>query len=431
MIFKAEKEAALAQLKKFLPYAGRDYARNRNSDMGQGEHIHVSCLSPYIRHGIISEPAIIADVLEQYSYGAAEKFIQEVCWRSYFKGWLEHNPQIWLHYQTDLKALISQLETDAALKQNYDKAVQGLTDIACFNAWAIELLQTGYLHNHARMWFASIWIFTLKLPWQLGADFFLRHLLDGDPASNTLSWRWVGGLHTKGKTYLARADNIHKFTHGRFNPQGQLASVALPLTEDYIQDERPLSLRSGSLQSRLVPDAEYLLLLHEDDMRAQAIYSPSDLSPMMPPKHAPKAVIGALATTRRSELNISATVQKFVRNMLAESVNDMRLHFGLDGQGELMENIIAQDWAPALIAACRRHNVKAIVTPYMPVGPTAQALEQAYDEIIAAGISITQIRREWDIQIWPYCNRGFFKLKKKIPKILDDLQHASRQGQLL
>jgi deoxyribodipyrimidine photo-lyase len=64
-----------------------------------------------------------------------------------------------------------------------------------------ELVETGYLHNHARMWFASIWIFTLRLPWELGADFFLRHLLDGDAASNTLSWRWVAGLHTKGKHY--------------------------------------------------------------------------------------------------------------------------------------------------------------------------------------------------------------------------------------
>ena len=71
------------------------------------------------------------------------------------------------------------------------------------------------MHNHARLWFASIWIFTLKLPWELGAAFFLEHLHDGDPASNTLSWRWVAGLHTKGKNYVASADNIEKFTDGK------------------------------------------------------------------------------------------------------------------------------------------------------------------------------------------------------------------------
>ncbi|BAU31831.1 deoxyribodipyrimidine photo-lyase [Microcella alkaliphila] len=78
------------------------------------------------------------------------------------------------------------------------------------------------------MWFASIWIFTLRLPWQLGADVFLRNLLDGDPASNTLSWRWVAGLQTRGKTYQATADNIARFTDGRYRPRG-LATTAEPL----------------------------------------------------------------------------------------------------------------------------------------------------------------------------------------------------------
>ena len=66
-----------------------------------------------------------------------------------------------------------------------------------------ELKETNYLHNHARMWFASIWIFTLDLPWQLGAEFFMKHLYDGDAASNTLGWRWVAGIQTQGKNYLA------------------------------------------------------------------------------------------------------------------------------------------------------------------------------------------------------------------------------------
>ncbi len=98
------------------------------------------------------------------------------------------------------------------------RQLSGSTGIDCFDHWAQELADTGYLHNHARMWFASIWIFTLELPWQLGADFFLTRLLDADPAANTLSWRWVAGLHTPGKHYLARASNIEKFTLGRFNP---------------------------------------------------------------------------------------------------------------------------------------------------------------------------------------------------------------------
>jgi deoxyribodipyrimidine photo-lyase len=107
------------------------------------------------------------------------------------------------------RAALNRLATEPGLRRQWPRPPAGRDrDRRVFDDWAQELVATGYLHNHARMWFASIWIFTLRLPWELGADFFLRHLIDGDPASNTLSWRWVGGLHTPGKTYLATADNI-------------------------------------------------------------------------------------------------------------------------------------------------------------------------------------------------------------------------------
>ena len=125
-----------------------------------------------------------------------------------------------------LEGDLTVLEKDKRLRAGYLAAIDGETGIECFDAWSAELRETGYLHNHARMWFASIWIFTLKLPWRLGADFFYRHLLDGDAASNTLSWRWVAGLHTRGKPYAARADNIATYSEGRFTPgHNELAEV--------------------------------------------------------------------------------------------------------------------------------------------------------------------------------------------------------------
>ena len=145
---------------------------------------------PYVRRRLITEQEVVTEVLKQHSAGAAEKFIQEVFWRSYWKGWLELRPTVWHGYQTGLRWALNAVQTQDGLERNWRSACTGNTGIDCFDAWAEELTSTGYLHNHARMWFASIWIFTLRLPWELGADFFLRNLLDGDPASNT--WDGVG-----------------------------------------------------------------------------------------------------------------------------------------------------------------------------------------------------------------------------------------------
>ncbi|MGY9006925.1 MAG: FAD-binding domain-containing protein, partial [Alphaproteobacteria bacterium] len=225
--FTPTRQAGLARLEQFALQAGLQYAKRRNYDFGVDRRGNVSALSPWIRHRLVTEEEVLRAILARHSVSGAEKFVQEVFWRTYFKGWLEQHPSVWTAYQHGLMQALGENHWFA----EYKEAVKGRTGIDCFDHWARELVETGYLHNHARMWFASIWIFTLRLPWELGADFFLRHLIDGDPASNTLSWRWVGGLHTKGKTYLARASNIAKYTDGRFNPQGQLSSTADPLIE--------------------------------------------------------------------------------------------------------------------------------------------------------------------------------------------------------
>ncbi|HBJ94473.1 MAG TPA: hypothetical protein DDZ43_16485, partial [Hyphomonadaceae bacterium] len=192
--FRPTRNAGLEQLEHFAPRMGRHYAQNRNADLGPGERTNVSALSPWIRMRLVLEEEVARNALDGFSYASAEKFHQEICWRSYFNGWMEHRPSVWQAYLERRDVHLSALAGNAGLRKAYDEAVSGRTGIAGFDNWARELVETGYLHNHARMWFASIWIFTLKLPWELGADFFLKHLMDGDPASNTLSWRWVGGL---------------------------------------------------------------------------------------------------------------------------------------------------------------------------------------------------------------------------------------------
>ena len=265
-LFAPSREEGLRRMHDFLPRAGRAYAASRNHDFGPGARTNVSVLSPYVRHRLIGEWEIAEAVLGRYALSTAEKFIQEVCWRTYWKGWLEQRPEIWQRYMSDVTRLTQEVEADPARSDAYQRALSGETGIACFDAWVHELRDTGYLHNHARMWFASIWIYTLKLDWQLGADFFLRHLLDGDPASNTLSWRWVCGLHTPGKTYLARAANIAEYTQGRLDPRGQLAMQAPPLEPDHVPKAKGVrALKPLPSQGRVV------LLVTEEDLSPETL----------------------------------------------------------------------------------------------------------------------------------------------------------------
>ena len=182
-IAEPNRETGLAQLHGFIARAGARYAKSRNYDFGPDRRANVSMLSPYLRHRLLLEEEVLRATLRHHSLAAANKFLQEVFWRTYYKGWLEQRPSVWVEYRRSLAQTLRQLENDTSTRRRYETAVAGNTGIDCFDAWVNELLTYGYLHNHARMWLASIWVFTLELPWQLGADFFYRHLLDGDPAS--------------------------------------------------------------------------------------------------------------------------------------------------------------------------------------------------------------------------------------------------------
>ncbi|MBY0335215.1 MAG: deoxyribodipyrimidine photolyase, partial [Acetobacteraceae bacterium] len=210
---------------------GAAYAQGRNTDPGPGRRRDVAMLSAHVRHRLVTEAELVGTALARHGPRAAETFIQEVFWRSYWKGFLELRPAMWAGYRARVAADHAALATQGGLRRGYEAAAAGATGIGCFDAWAAELQETGWLHNHARLWFASIWIFTLRLPWTLGADLFLRHLADADAASNTLSWRWVAGIQTPGKHYLARAENIARHTGGRFDPRGELDEDATPLAE--------------------------------------------------------------------------------------------------------------------------------------------------------------------------------------------------------
>ena len=396
----ATRLEAEARLRDFIPRMGEKYARGRNFDRGPDTHRDVSGLSPFVRRRLVLEEELVFAALSEHGQENAEKFIQEVVWRGYFKGWLERRPQIWDSYRDGLLEDLSALERDRSLRRAVLKAETGQTGLACFDAWAGELVETGYLHNHARMWFASIWIFTFGLPWRLGADFFFRHLLDGDPASNTLGWRWVAGLHTRGKPYAAQAWNISKFTGQRFTPGAHELSETVEGLDHTEPQGLPQvqPLRMAKAPETDVPTA---LLITEEDCRIEDF--PLDTFDIC-------GVASLSASHLRSPLQVADAVKDFERGALVDTVRR------IDHVADSLTAGVASDlarWA----AGC---GARQIVTPYVPTGPLRDWLSAAQPALEASGIALCELSRPWDRAIWPHATAGFFKVKQKIPQILSE-----------
>jgi deoxyribodipyrimidine photo-lyase len=401
----ATRAAGQALLSQFTPRMGIDYAKHRNFDHGAGQHQFVSCLSPYVRRRLILEEELVDCAVSCHGLSGAEKFVQEVFWRTYFKGWLELRPAVWDQYQTGLREDLHLLKGDTALAKRVAAAEKGATGLDCFDAWAKELVQTGYLHNHARMWFASIWIFTLGLPWRIGADFFYRHLLDGDPASNTLSWRWVAGLHTRGKAYAAEAWNISKFTGDRFRPGP--ADLALNVTP--LDHTEPGGLPSiQALRTPLLPDPNLpaLLLITEEDCCIEDFGLD---------KFDVRATVAIKASNCRSPRGVSDQVQAFE----AQALEDTAARNQLNPVWLSSESI---GLLPELSKDC---GARQIITPFVTQGPLRNLLTGIQAALQAHGINIYEWQRDWDRKTWPHATAGFFKVKQQIPEILSGVEAAN------
>jgi deoxyribodipyrimidine photo-lyase len=406
------RAAGLERLAGFVPRAGRAYAAARNEDRGIGGRQAVSGLSPWIRHRLVTEAEVLEAVLSTHTPAAAAIFIEELCWRGYFKGHLEARPSIWAEYRRALANLRGQVARRGMLADAVDRATSGQTGIDCIDAWVPELRDTGYLHNHARMVFASIWIFTLKLPWQLGADFMYRHLLDGDPASNTLGWRWVAGLHTAGKRYLARADIVTQCSGGRFAPEG-LAQDAAPLTESASHPRVALPAAVTS-----PPTGRFALLLTEEDLHPESLgIDPGQVI----------GVAGAVTPGSRSPWLVSEHVLRFTKDAMADALARAAVNFAcpVETLGGLDGDSIAE-WA-------ERIGATTVLTPCTPVGPVEETLADAGYWLSMRRLKLLQLRRHYDGTLWPFATRGFFDLRERIPQILAALNLQTgkpQQGEL-
>ena len=389
---------ATASLEKFLPKSGRAYAHGRNTDHGPGQHHAVSCLSPYFRRRLITEGEAIKKTLSAQSFSQAEKYIQEIFWRTYFKGWMEMRPSVW-HQFLGMRHVPDGHET-------YQKAISGQTGIACFDAWIEELRETGYLHNHARMWTASIWIFTLRLPWAWGADFFLTHLADGDPASNTLGWRWVAGLHSRGKHYLARADNIDSFTNGRFAPYGQLNEQAVALEEMPPAAAAPLSLFEPT------PKKPSMLVMTAEDCSPQT----HDFGvPVVAAASLPVAFGAGGQNAAILALDAAA---------MTDGLSQCKAHFDVPIYEAISAGADAQSAEASLpeglLELAKSSGAEQCVMLAPPVGFWSDNLAKIKQALAQAGLPLYLQRRTYDAICWPHAKKGFFPFKEKIPSFIRD-----------
>jgi deoxyribodipyrimidine photo-lyase len=182
------------------------YAKTRNYLDGA-----VSYLSPYITHGVLPLPRVRDMVLEDYTLKQANNFIFELTWREFFhRVYWELGDGIW----RDIKREQPDVRTDripAAI-------VDAQTGIDVLDDAIRGLYETGYMHNHARMWVASVTCNVAGSHWYLPSKWLYYHLLDGDLASNTLSWQWVAGAFSN-KKYYANQGNLNKYSGRRVKPQ--------------------------------------------------------------------------------------------------------------------------------------------------------------------------------------------------------------------
>ena len=388
-MFDTNPEAAIKALHKFLPRAGGEYAGTRNYDYGPMRRENVSMLSPWIRIRMLTEWQILSAVLQIHSVSSASKFIDEVCWRTYWKGWLELRPSIWEDYIAELAQDRERWKEDV----DYTQIIRARSGIATMDAWTSELIENGYLHNHTRMWYASIWIHTLKLPWTLGADFFLRHLLDGDAASNTLSWRWVAGLHTQGKVYLAQKSNIYKFTAGRHEFEIPLATQSAEVeTNGIITNPRKLAACEEP-----IPRGRIGLLVHEEDL--SAVSWQTDSCELV-------AVAGMLPFAAYKKYNIEEKVIQFRSDCMRST---------------LPENAEIFNCPTKVAAWAHLQKLDAVIMAAPPVGIWDDVILELESSLASHKVEIIMRRHWWDAHFYPAAGAGFFKYKKLIPSALKKL----------
>ena len=358
----------------FLENKIKNYSAKRNYDYGPLEESSVSKISPYVSHRILLEYQIIKDTISKYKGNNVNKFIEEVYWRIYWKGTLENKPCIWENFITQ--------EIELNDLENYRRAIAGETNIPYFNDWIDELKTHNYLHNHTRMWFASTWIFTLGLPWQLGVRFFFEHLYDGDAASNLLSWRWVAGLQTKGKRYIFSTQNLKKFSNNRH-------TVKNIINQDIVLEDNFNMVYSNQIYQSDMRKSSDWLIMFENDLHVDSLTNIINRY---------KYVLIVFLEDKDRIIKLSSAVKNFKLNLLKEFSNkfsNIKTISSIELINELRE-------------------IKSVDMIYPSIGDNYEFIKLFQKKY---KIKVKNLVRPEDLYSWQFAKKGFFKFKENIGTI--------------
>ena len=370
-MFPKSKSKLIESIKQFSDTQILSYSLDRNFDYGI-PHNNVSRLSPYLRRRFISEYEVLKIILNKHKYENIEKFIEEIFWRTYWKGWLETHPYVYKEYEL----------------KHHNQIIPTKTGIKCFDHWKDELIETGYLHNHSRMWFASIWIFTLKYSWESGANFFKKNLIDWCPASNTLGWRWVAGIQTIGKPYIARAENIKHFTGNRFYPKGQLHE---DVTLSSIVSSHQKAIDINFPKENLITETDNLgIVLNNNDLTLNQEFKDLNIN---------------YHTCLFKLKNGNPLINKFENDIFEDIINN-------NNQIELVETI------ESLLRWIELKKIKKLILPYETVGNEIFKNSSFLNQLSDKKVTYQFYAREWDTNAFSYAKKGFFNFKKNIPYLL-------------
>jgi hypothetical protein len=242
------------------------------------------------------------------------------------------------------------------------------------------------------LWFASLWIHTLRLPWQWGAAWFLEHLLDGDAASNTLSWRWVVGLHTKGKAYLASADNIAKFTNHRLEPSLPASSLAeVSDHEEHLASEPRLAPPLAHYKI----EANEALLLLGDDLSIETL------------KHIAAHPIRVLAWISADKVASAYGWSALVRNFHEEGLQDAtRRAQGVWPHAHSVTLPTNPPDVELVLAEWKALGIKRILVPAPHQGPYREIWDETRPYL--GDFDVVLFNRHYDRELAPLGKRGFF-----------------------